>query len=215
MQASAKVPRSRVLRQPQNARYDRATVHGILDAGLIGHLAFAADGWPYVIPMLYARDGERLILHGSVASRLMRSLGNGARACLAVTLLDGFVLARSAFNASVNYRSVVVFGRAISLTAEEEKKHALRVLSDHVLPGRWADIRPPSPKELFVTSVLAMQIETATAKVRTGPPKDDPDDLTWPCWAGVVPLRMVAGEPQPDGSLSAPPDYVLQDARFR
>jgi nitroimidazol reductase NimA-like FMN-containing flavoprotein (pyridoxamine 5'-phosphate oxidase superfamily) len=215
MQSSSKAPRSRVLRQPQNARYDRVTVHGILDAGLIGHLAFATDGWPYVIPMLYARDGERLILHGSVASRLMRTLGDGAHACLAVTLLDGFVLARSAFNASVNYRSVVVFGRAVSLTAEEEKTHALRVLSEHVLPGRWADIRPPSPKELSVTSVLAMQIETATAKVRTGPPKDDPDDLTWPCWAGVVPLRMVAGEPEPDGSLSAPPDYVLHDARFR
>ena len=202
--------RHRVERIRERADYDRARVHAILDAGFLAHVSFATGGQPFVIPMLYARDGERVLLHGSVASRLINALADGIEACVAVTHLDGLVLARSHFHHSVNYRSVVLFGRAVALTDPAAKSAALTRFVDALLPGRSGDSRPPDPTELAATTVLAMEIADASAKVRDGGPKDHPDDLSLPHWAGVLPLSLAQGEPLPAGDLVGappPPDY--------
>jgi hypothetical protein len=175
--------------------YDDDTIAAILDAGVVGHLGFVVDDQPYVVPTLYARAGTVIYLHGSPASRAMRVLGAGAQACLTVTHLDGFVLARSAFHHSVNYRSVVVLGRAVEVTQPAEKMAALEAFMERVTPGRWAEVRPPDARELKATAVLRMDLGEASAKLRTGSPHDDDADLGGSAWAGVVPIRTVAGPP--------------------
>jgi nitroimidazol reductase NimA-like FMN-containing flavoprotein (pyridoxamine 5'-phosphate oxidase superfamily) len=205
VEAAAPGPRSeasRVRRVPQRAAYDDATIHAILDAAVIGHVGFVAAGRPVVIPMLYGREGDAVYLHGSVASRLLRSLAGGIEMCLTVTLVDGLVLARSAFHHSMNYRSVVAFGRARALDGAA-KEHGLRVISEHLAPGRWEQVRPPTAQELRMTSVLRMPIEEASAKIRTGDPVDDEEDLALAVWAGVVPCALTWGAPIPAANLPA------------
>jgi nitroimidazol reductase NimA-like FMN-containing flavoprotein (pyridoxamine 5'-phosphate oxidase superfamily) len=208
-------PRTTFHRIPGRGSYDRALVHAILDEGLWAAVGFVSDGHPFVLPMAYARLGDQLILHGARASRL---LGEAASApvCATVTLLDGVVLARSAFHHSLDYRSVVVLGQARPLLAPEEKQAALTALVEHVLRGRAADVRPPSEKELAATSVLALPIIEASAKVRTGGPIDDQEDLALPCWAGHVPLRLTASPPIPAPHLPptiAPPPAIATYTR--
>ena len=178
-------------REPQRARYDHETIEAILDEALICHLGFEVDGQPYVIPTLHARVGDRLYVHGSAASRLLRHLAGGAPVCVTVTLVDGLVLARSVFNHSVNYRSVVVFGTA-TLVEDDEKREALRALTEQLAPGRWDEARQPTAKELKATWILSLPIDEASAKVRTGPEEDEPEDLDLPVWAGVVPVHLAA-----------------------
>jgi uncharacterized protein len=193
--------RTRVKRLPARGVFDRAEIYAILDEAIVCHVAFAVDGQPYAIPTGYARIGDALYLHGSAASRMVRQLSAGVDVCVTVTIVDGLVLARSAFHHSMNYRSVVVFGRARLVTGRDEKETALRRFTDHIVPGRWAELRPVTDQELKGTSVLALPIEEASAKVRTGPPLDDAEDLEWPVWAGVVPLVTTAGEPVPDAHV--------------
>lgn len=185
-------------RMPERGRYDRPTIHAILDEGLIAHVGFAVKGRPFVIPMIYVRIDEVLYLHGSPASRMLKELRKGIPVCVTVTHLDGVVLARSALHHSMNFRSVMVFGTAHSIDDQAEKARVMHALVEHVVPGRSADIRPGSPDEIAYTRVLAVPIEAASAKVRTGPPLDDEADLGQPAWAGVVPLRLQAGVPIPD-----------------
>jgi nitroimidazol reductase NimA-like FMN-containing flavoprotein (pyridoxamine 5'-phosphate oxidase superfamily) len=192
---AAPSPRARVRRLPDRAAYDDDTIAAILDAGVVAHLGLVVDDQPYVIPMLHARVGTVIYLHGSPASRAMRVLGAGAPACLTVTHLDGFVLARSAFHHSINYRSVVVLGRGVEVSDPAEKMAALEAFMERVTPGRWAEVRPPDARELKATMVLRMDLGEASAKLRTGGPHDDEGDLEGSAWAGVVPIRMVAGPP--------------------
>jgi uncharacterized protein len=202
--------RTRVRREPQRGVYDRGVIEAILDEALVCHLGFVHDEQPYVIPTLFARLGDEVYVHGSSASRMLRTLGSGVDACLTVTLIDGIVLARSIFNHSINYRSVVVLGRATAVADVDEKRRALEAFSGRLLPGRWADVRPPTATELKATSILRLPLDEASAKVRTGPPKDNKEDYGWPVWAGVIPLALVAGEPQPDPALAAgfdPPNW--------
>ncbi len=184
--------RTTIRRAPQRGHYDREVIHAILDAGLVAHVGFVADGAPLVIPMVYARMGESLVLHGARASRLQKTLAGGVPVCVTVTLVDGIVLARSAFHHSMNYRSVVVMGEAHELTDEAEKHVAFRALVDHVVPGRNARIRPSDDAELRGTTVLAVPIAEASAKIRRGPPVEEERDLPYPAWAGVIPLRVRA-----------------------
>jgi nitroimidazol reductase NimA-like FMN-containing flavoprotein (pyridoxamine 5'-phosphate oxidase superfamily) len=193
--------RTRVIREPQRAVYDREQVYRILDEGFICHVGFAVDGQPYVIPTSYGRRHASLYLHGSAASRMLRHMKQALPVCVTVTLLDGIVLARSVFNHSMNYRSVVILGKANLVEDREEKLTALRVLSEHILPGRWDDARQPNDQELIATSVLQVPIEEFSAKVRTGPPVDDEEDYSFPTWAGVVPLALRAGSPVGDPQL--------------
>jgi hypothetical protein len=186
-------PRTRVVREPHRGVYDRETVNQILDEGFICHVGFVVDGQPYVIPTNYGRDGNVLYIHGSAASRMLRNMEQGAPVCVTVTLLDGFVLARSVFNHSMNYRSVVILGTATLVDDPAEKIAALLALSEHILPHRWDDSRQPSEKELKATSVLRVPITEFSAKVRVGPPIDDEEDYSVPTWAGVIPLTMTAG----------------------
>jgi uncharacterized protein len=191
-----------VKRVPENGRYDRATVDAILDAALICHLGFVHDGQPFVIPTLHARVGDDVYVHGSAASRTLRAMSDGIDACLTATLLDGIVLARSVFEHSVNYRSVVVLGRATAVDSADEKLAALEAFSEKLLPGRWADARRPIAKELKATSVLKLPLDEASAKVRVGPPDDgDSPDAELDIWAGVIPLVVQALPPEPDPSL--------------
>jgi nitroimidazol reductase NimA-like FMN-containing flavoprotein (pyridoxamine 5'-phosphate oxidase superfamily) len=194
-------PRTRITREPERAVYDRDAAYKILDEGLVCHVGFVADGQPFVIPTSYGRKGDHLYIHGSAASRMLRTLDQGAPVCVTVTLLDGLVLARSIFNHSMNYRSVVVLGTAVAVTDPQEKLEALRILSEHILPGRWADARQPSDKELKATLVMRVPIEEFSAKVRQGPVVDDAEDYSFPAWAGVIPLEMIAGEPVSDARL--------------
>jgi uncharacterized protein len=191
--------RTRVTRLPARGVYDRAAVAAILDEGFVCHVGFVTGGQPYVIPTAYARAGDALYVHGSSASRMMRTLGDGLDVCVTVTLVDGFVLARSAFHHSLNYRSVVVLGRARVIEDRVEKLAALRAFTNHLIPARWDEVRAPTDQELKATTVLALPLEEASAKVRTGPPKDDESDQARRVWAGVVPIRLAAGEPIPDG----------------
>ncbi|HEX6207893.1 MAG TPA: pyridoxamine 5'-phosphate oxidase family protein [Actinomycetota bacterium] len=201
--------RTRVRRHHERGVYDRETIHAILDEALFCHLAVIVDGAPRAVPTIHARIDETLYVHGSNASRTLRALKDGGEACTVVTLLDGLVLSRSAFGHSMNYRSVVVYGVPREVTDPDEKWEAQRALVDHVIPGRSADTRMPNEKELRQTTILALPLDEASAKVRTGPPKDEDDDLGLPFWAGEVPLRIVAGDPVPDPSLpegiEAPP----------
>ena len=190
--------RTEVKRRPDRADYRPQSIEAILDEGFVAHVGFAVDGQPYVIPMVYARDAQTLYLHGSPASRMLRGLRRGIPVCVTVTLLDGLVLARSAFHHSVNYRSVVVLGSAVEVTGPAEKRAALAALVEGIAPGRSAEARPPSEKELDATLVLALPLSEASAKVRSGPPIDDESDYPLPVWAGEIPFRLVAGPPVPD-----------------
>ncbi len=208
--------RTTVHRLPERARYDRQTVHAILDEALICHVAFAAGGSPAIIPTIHTRIGERLYFHGSPASGLLRSLRNGIEACVCVTLLDGLVIARSAFHHSMNFRSVIVFGTATEVSDGEEKLRVLNALVEHVVPGRSRHARRPNEIELRKTIVLSLPIDEASAKVRTGGPADDQEDYALPIWAGVLPLRLVPQEPVADERLAAGvalPDYVRRYTR--
>ena len=191
-------PRTRVVRESDRGVYERDTVNRILDEGFLCHVGFIVDGQPYVIPTSYGRDGDVLYIHGSAASRMLRNLDNAIPVCVTVTLLDGLVLARSVFNHSMNYRSVVILGNATLISNPEEKLAALLALSEHILPGRWDDSRQPNEKELKATSVLRIPIEEFSAKVRVGPPIDDEPDYTFPTWAGVIPLDTTVGTPSRD-----------------
>ena len=210
--------RTRLVREPDRAVYDRATVYQILDEGFICHVGFAVDGQPFVIPTGYGRVGDNLYIHGSAASRMLRRVDEGVAVCITVTLLDGLVLARSIFNHSMNYRSVVILGTAVAVTDPKEKLEALRLLSEHILPGRWAESRQPNEKELKATLVMRLPIEEFSAKVRKGPPVDDEEDYAFPTWAGVIPLEMVAGEPLNDPRLDPArevPAYASHYSRKR
>ncbi len=198
-----RTPRTTVRRLPQRGVYDRAAVFAILDEALVCHVGFARDGQPFVIPTIFARVEDRLYLHGSAASRMLGALAEGIDVCVTVTLLDGLVLARSAFHHSMNYRSVVVFGRARLVTDPDEKRAALVAVVEHVVPGRSRDVRDPSELELLATSVLRLDLLEVSAKVRTGPPVDDPEDMDRPCWAGEIPLRLEAQAPVADPQLRA------------
>ena len=194
-------PRTRLVREPQRAVYDRAAAYEILDEGFICHVGFVSNGQPFVIPTGYGRVGDNLYIHGSAASRMLRNLDQGIPVCVTVTLLDGLVLARSIFNHSMNYRSVVVLATAVAVTDADEKLTALRQLSEHILPGRWVESRLPNEKELKATLVLRLPIAEFSAKVRQGDPIDDEEDYAFPTWAGVIPLKMVAGAPINDPRL--------------
>jgi uncharacterized protein len=193
-----KTGRTKLRRLPKRGAHDRGTIDAILDDALISHIGFVHDGRPAVIPTLHARIGDEVLIHGSAASRMLRALATGVDLCLTATLIDGLVLARSAFHHSVNYRSVVLYGTARIVTEPDEKEAALEAFTERLLPGRWGEVRWPTPKELKATSVLALPIEEGSAKVRSGPPIDDEPDYALDVWAGVVPLSLTRGEPVPD-----------------
>ena len=210
--------RTRVVREAHRGVYDREAAYQILDEGFLCHVGFAVDGQPFVIPTSYGRNGASLYIHGSAASRMLRQMKDALPVCITVTLLDGLVFARSIFNHSMNYRSVVILGKAMLVDDPAEKLEALRLLSEHILPGRWADSRQPNERELKQTSVLRVPIEEFSAKVRQGPPIDDEEDLSFPTWAGVVPLEMKAGAPIDDPTLDqarAVPDYAKNYSRIK
>jgi nitroimidazol reductase NimA-like FMN-containing flavoprotein (pyridoxamine 5'-phosphate oxidase superfamily) len=210
--------RTRLVREADRAVYDRAAAYKILDEGFICHVGFVVDGQPFVIPTGYGRVGDNLYIHGSAASRMLRRVDEGIAVCVTVTLLDGLVLARSIFNHSMNYRSVVILGTAVGVNDAKEKFEALRLLSEHILPGRWVESRPPNEKELKATLVMRLPIQEFSAKVRQGPPVDDETDYAFPTWAGVIPLEMVAGKPVNDPRLDPArelPLYASQYSRKR
>jgi uncharacterized protein len=210
--------RTRVVREPHRAVYDREVVYRILDDGFLCHVGFAVDGQPFVIPTSYGRKDANLYIHGSAASRMLRNLQSSVPVCVTVTLLDGLVLARSVFNHSMNYRSVVILGKATLVQDPAKKLEALHALSEHIIPGRWADARQPNERELKQTSVLCVPIEEFSAKVRTGPAIDDEEDYSFPTWAGVVPLEIKAGEPIRDSRLDPTreaPEYAVNYSRVR
>ena len=203
--------KTRIKRQQQRARYDRASVYAILDAGLLCHVGYLIEGQPYVTPTAYWRDGERVYWHGSSASRMLRRLKDGVPVCITVALLDGLVLARSGFHSSINYRSVMAFGTALPVTDAADKEAALTAFSERLTPGRWAEMRPPTAQELKATTVMTLQLDEVVAKVRTGPPVDDEEDYALPVWAGVLPLHTSLGQPEPDARLGdgvAVPGYL-------
>jgi nitroimidazol reductase NimA-like FMN-containing flavoprotein (pyridoxamine 5'-phosphate oxidase superfamily) len=210
--------RTRVRRLPKRGTFDRDVVYRILDEGLVCHVGFLAEGKPVVIPTGYGRRDDTLYIHGSAASRMVRTLAQGVDVCVTVTLFDGLVLARSAFHHSVNYRSVVIFGRATAVENHAEKMQALRIFTEHLVPGRWADVRQPTDKELAATTVLALPLNEVSAKVRTGPPVDDEVDYALPVWAGVLPLELTPRSPIADDRLPAQtvvPEYVAKYSRRR
>jgi uncharacterized protein len=216
MKTIPQTKRTTLKRLPKRGVFERDSVNGILDEGFICHVGFVVDGQPFVIPTGYARVDDNIYIHGSQASRMLRNLEKEIDVCLTVTLVDGLVLARSAFHHSMNYRSVVVFGQATLVSEAEEKLGALRALSDHMIPGRWEDVRQPTEDELKMTSVLRLPLLEASAKVRVGPPLDDDEDYSLDVWAGVVPLRLVAGAPIPDPRLAsdiAAPPYAQEYSR--
>lgn len=198
MSAFTATIRTRVVRHPERATYDREQVYSILDEGFICHVGFVVEGQPYVIPTAYGRADDQIYIHGSAASRMLRSLAQGVDVCVTVTLVDGFVLARAAFRQSINYRSVVIVGHARLVCENAERMEALRRLTNHVVPGRWEEVRPPNEKEMAATSVLALRLDEVSAKVRSGPPMDVEADRPLSAWAGVIPVRMQLGEPMPD-----------------
>ncbi len=205
--------RTQVERLPERGHYDRETICAILDQSFLCHVGFVVDGQPFVIPTGFGRSGDTLYIHGSSASRMLRNLSGGIPVCVTVTLLDGLVVARSLFHSSMNYRSVVILGTAKPVLEPAEKLRALHAVSDQIFPGRWADARQPNEQELKATSVLAIPLAEASAKIRVGPPKDEKEDYALPIWAGIVPLRVTAGAPEPDPALPAEvagrvPDYL-------
>jgi hypothetical protein len=208
--------RTQVKRLPKRGKYERETVFAILDAGFVCHVGFSVDGQPYVIPTNYGRSGDIIYLHGSAASRMLRTLSEGVRVSVTVTHVDGLVLARSAFHHSVNYRSVVILGTARLVDDPAEKMEALRVFTEHVMKGRWDDVRQPTEQELKATTVLALPLEEVSAKVRTGGPIDDEEDYALSVWAGVLPLETAAKEPLPDPQRKSDrplPDYLKNYSR--
>lgn len=208
--------RSQIRRLPQRGQYEHQVIYQILDEGLVCHVGFAVDGQPFVIPTAYGRVGDKLYIHGSPASRMLLSLQGGIEVCVTVTLLDGLVLARSVFHHSMNYRSVVIFGTATMVESADQKLEALRAFTEHVVPGRWAEARPPSRSELQGTLVLSLPLTEASAKIRTGPPNDDEADYSLPVWAGVVPVRLTAAPPINDPRLASEivaPGYALHYCR--
>ena len=208
--------RTKVKRLPARGEYDRETIYSILDEGFICHVGFNVDGQPYVIPTGYARIGDDLYIHGSAASRMLRNLSQGVDVCVTVTLVDGLVLARSAFHHSINYRSVVILGKAELVEDRGEKDKVLEAFTEHIIPGRWAEIRWPNELEMKATSVLKLRIDEASAKIRTGGPKDDDEDYEMNVWAGVLPLNISPGDPIPDEVLPEGievPDHVTRYSR--
>jgi nitroimidazol reductase NimA-like FMN-containing flavoprotein (pyridoxamine 5'-phosphate oxidase superfamily) len=203
MNLTAPSERTRVARRRERASYDRAVHYAILDEALVCHVGFVVDGQPYAMPSTYARIGDQLYLHGSAASRMLRTLGARVPVCVTVTLLDGLVLARAARNHSMNYRSVVVLGTAVPVDDPEERLAALAATIDHALPGRWREVRPPSPRELQEVAIVRLPLDEASAKIRGGPPLDFETDLARECWAGEIPLRLAASTPVPDPRLAA------------
>ena len=211
MSDSSSAERNRVRRLPARGAYDRETIYGIVDEAIICHVGLVQDGQPFVIPTIHARNGDRLLFHGAPASRLIQHIAAGHEICVAITILDGLVLARSVAHHSMNYRSVVLFGRGEIVADAREKLDALEAITEHVMPGRWTDAPPPTFAELAATTVVALSIEAASAKIRSGPPGDDAADYAQPIWAGVVPIRQVALSPMPDPQLAdgfAVPDYI-------
>lgn len=208
--------RTRVKRLPDRGKYDVETVHKILDEAFVCHVGFVVDGQPFVIPTNFGRVADVVYLHGSAASRMLKTLSGGIPVCVTVTLVDGLVLARSAFHHSVNYRSVVMLGKATLAENPEEKMRALEAFTEHVVRGRWKDIRQPTEQELKATTVLSLPLAEVSAKVRTGPAKDDAQDYSLPIWAGVLPLPVTPGTPVDDPRLLSglrPPEYVLKYSR--
>jgi hypothetical protein len=218
MDKPSQTARTTLKRLPQRGNYDRELINQILDEGFICHVGFVTGGQPFVIPTGYARVEDKLFIHGSQASRMLRTLEKGIDVCVTVTLIDGLVLARSAFHHSMNYRSVVVFGRAKIVDDPGEKLATLLALSEHMIPGRWADVREPNERELQLTTVLSLPLTEASAKVRTGPPLDDEEDYDLRVWAGVIPLRLSAGKPIDDPRVHAgitAPGYAREYRRGR
>ena len=195
--------RTRVVREPQRGIYDRDVIYKILDEALVCHVGFAVEGQPFVIPTMFARVRDAIYFHGSAASRMLRGVAGGLAVCVTVTLVDGVVLARSVFNHSMNYRSVVALGKAELVDGAEEKLTALHGFTEKILPGRWAEARQPNEKELKATSILRLALTEVSAKVRVGPPEDDAEDYALKIWAGVIPLRLEAGEPERDARCDA------------
>jgi uncharacterized protein len=211
MDSTTQTKRTKVKRLPARGHYDRETINAILDEAFICHVGFVVDGQPYVIPTGFARVGDHVYIHGSAASRMLRNLSQGINVCVTVTLIDGLVLARSAFHHSINYRSVVILGNAELVVDADEKEKALEALTEHIVPGRWADVRWPNELELKATTVLKLPVEEASAKIRTGDPKDDEEDYAMDIWAGVLPLKLQIGPPVADtrlGSSISPPEYI-------
>ncbi len=207
--------RTKVRRLPDRGRYDRETIDAILDEGMVCHLGFAVDGRPWVMPTIYSRVGDRLYLHGATANHALKTLASGVEACVTVTLIDGLVLARSAFHHSMNYRSVMIFGTAERVDDEQEKYDAFAAMVDHLVPGRTADTRMPRSDELRKTLVVRLALDECSAKIRTGGPIDDADDMDNGHWAGVLPLALVPGRPQPDTGHTGAPDYLTTWTRAR
>lgn len=208
--------RTRLRRAHQRGAHDRETINAIVDAGVLCHVGYCVDGEPHVTPTFHWREGDRLYWHGSSASRMMREAAGATPVCVTVTHLDGLVMARSGFHHSVNYRSVMMFGRAREVTGDDAKVAALKAFMDRLWPGRWDEVRPPDARELKATAVVSMPIDEASAKIRTGPPNDDAEDYALTCWAGVVPVRTVAGEPEADPELApgTPVPAYLGSLRF-
>jgi nitroimidazol reductase NimA-like FMN-containing flavoprotein (pyridoxamine 5'-phosphate oxidase superfamily) len=208
--------RTQLRRLPKRGLFDRETIYKILDEGFVCHVGFTIGAKTFVIPTGYARVGDRLLIHGSSASRMLRAMSDGVEVCATVTLIDGLVLARSAFHHSVNYRSVVVFGTARLISGEDEKIEALRAFTEHVVPDRWQEVRPPNKSELAATAVLSLPIQEASAKIRTGDPVDAEEDYALDVWAGVIPLKLCADAPKNDARLKNginPPHYLLNEPK--
>lgn len=208
--------RTRVVREPQRGIYDRETIYKILDEGFVCHVGFTLETQPYVIPTMFARVQDAIYFHGSAASRMLRGVSNGIPVCVTVALVDGLVLARSVFNHSMNYRSVVALGKAFLVDAPDEKRNALHAFTEKILPGRWREARQPNEKELKATSILRLPLTEVSAKVRVGPPEDDAEDYALQVWAGVIPLQLVAGAPIRDARCDAAipvPEYVAEYKR--
>ncbi len=206
-----KTPRSRLKRVPKRGHYDHETVYAVLDAGMIAHVGMALEGQPVVIPVNYGRMGDEIVFHGAKASRRAKYVRNGGEVCITVTHLDGLVLARSAFHHAVNYRSVVAFGKGRIIDDPDEKYAALKAISEHMLPGRWDEVREPNKKEMNATTVIAIKIEEASAKIRNSPPGDEEEDYALDVWAGTLPVRQTYGTPEPDSRLKAGipiPEYI-------
>ena len=207
--------RTRVVREANRAVYDRETIYRVLDDAFVCHVGFAIDGQPFVIPTMFARIGDLLYFHGSAASRMLRGLASSLPVCITVTLIDGLVLARSVFNHSMNYRSVVALGQATRIEEPQEKLAALRTFTEKLLPGRWTDARQPNERELQATSILKLPLTEVSAKIRTGAVEDDDEDYSFPVWAGIIPLHLVAGEPQRDDRCRSDIPTPAYAFRFR
>jgi uncharacterized protein len=206
-----KTTRNKVKRLPERGHYDAATIYPIVDAALICHVGFAIDGQPFVIPTLHARQGDTILLHGAKGSRMLRHIQSGGEVCITVTLIDGIVLARSVFHHSINYRSAVLFGTGAVIDDEQARVQALAIFTERLIPGRWQDARQPNAIELKQTTIVAVPIASASAKLRSGPPGDEAEDYDLPVWAGVLPLRQIAGTPLADPQLKSGveiPDYI-------